>query len=350
MTKESKQAVDLRSLADILLAALDSRSRDIVSRRYGLKSGTTETLESIGREYGITRERVRQIQAQACRLLRTKEKDLAPAATMFGDIFQEHGGILAESHVVVLVEERSGDTSSPTLTAFCLDILPSYEYISRDPHFSPHWRNRDLIQSFHPSTVEIAEAVLADEGHPVAEEKLLVAALARLRELAQVVPKLHIKAQLTASLRIQKTPFGEWGLLRWPETNPRGVGDKAYAVMRRHNKPEHFTTITQLINEVRFDYKKANAQTVHNELIKDKRFVLVGRGLYGLAEWGYMPGTVADVISALLTRAGRPLSREELIEKVMEQRQVKKNTILLGLQNQDRFVRTDEDHYTLKEA
>lgn len=350
MNKEAKPSVDLKSLAAVLLAGLDSRAREIVSRRYGLKSGTAETLERIGREYGITRERVRQIQAQACRLLRAKEKELAPAVVMFGDIFQAHGGILAESHVAALVEERGPDTSSPTLTAFCLDILPSYEYVSRDPHFSPHWRDRDLMQPSNPSAVEIAEAVLTDEGHPVTEEKLLVEALARLRESAQVVLKLHLKAQLTASKRIKKTPFGEWGLLLWPETNPRGVGDKAYAVMRRHNKPEHFTAITQLINEVHFDHKKANAQTVHNELIKDKRFVLVGRGLYGLTEWGYIPGTVADVISALLARAGKPLSREEVIEKVMEQRQVKKNTILLGLQNQDRFVRTDEDHYILREA
>jgi hypothetical protein len=348
MTPSDRQSIDLAALTETLLATLDTRSKDIVSRRYGISSGAGETLESIGQEYGITRERVRQIQSQARRSLRGHEADLAPVAQVFADIFDSHGGVMAEVHVVDLVNQRFGQSYPSTITGFYLDVLPPYQYISRDSHFAPHWRHPELVQPHVPTVVETAEAVLAAHNHPIPEEKLMAALKAALEESGHQVPDLHIRAQLTASKRIAKTTFGEWGLVNWSETNPRGVGDKAYAVMRRHGKPEHFTEITKLINAAGFDHKTANPQTVHNELIKDSRFVLVGRGLYGLAEWGYIPGTVADVIASLLSKAGKPLTRDEVIEKVMEQRHVKKNTILLGLQNHERFARTGEDRYTLR--
>jgi hypothetical protein len=348
MTSRDQATIDLTALTEGLLATLDTRSKDIVSRRYGIHVGQPETLESIGKEYGITRERVRQIQSQARRALREHAAELAPVARVFLDIFQGHGGILAETHVVQLVNERFQQSYPATVTSFYLDVLPPYEYVSRDQHFASHWRHPELVQPQVAKVVETAESVLAAHNHPIPEEKLLTSMMAALHEAAHRVPEAHVRAQLTASKRIAKTTFGEWGLSEWSETNPRGVGDKAYAVMRRHGKPEHFTKITALINEADFDHKKANPQTVHNELIKDERFVLVGRGLYGLAEWGYIPGTVADVIASLLSQAGKPLSRDEVIERVMEQRQVKKNTILLGLQNHDRFQRTPEDRYTLR--
>lgn len=348
MTSHPGSVVDLKALTEALLATLDQRSRDIVSRRYGIESGVGETLESIGKEYGITRERVRQIQSQARRALRGHEAELGPIDGILNDIFTSHGGILAENHIVQLVHERLGQTHAPTITIFYLDVLPAYEYVSRDPHFAPHWRHTQVTAPHAPVVLEIAETVLAEHGHPLPEEKLANLLIAAMREKSHTVPMNHVQARLFASKRIEKTPFGEWGLTSWSETNPRGVGDKAYAVMRRHGKPEHFTAITRLINEAQFDHKKANPQTVHNELIKDDRFVLVGRGLYGLAEWGYIPGTVADVIASLLSAAGKPLSRDEVVEKVMEQRQVKKNTILLGLQNQDRFARGANDQYTLR--
>lgn len=348
MTDTSTQSIDLKALTEALLAMLDARSRDIISRRYGISSGRRETLESIGREYGITRERVRQIQSQARRVLRAHQNDLAPVAHILADIFGAHGGVLAELHIVELVNERLGQTYPATITSFYLDVLPPYQYISRDSHFIPHWRHPELVPSYVPAVVEAAQSVLAAHSHPLPEEKLLAALAAQLHGASHKVPEAHIRAQLIASKSIKRTPFGEWGLTSWSETNPRGVGDKAYAVVRRHGKPEHFTTIAQLINGAHFDAKKANPQTVHNELIKDGRFVLVGRGLYGLAEWGYIPGTVADVIASLLSEAGKPLTRDEVIERVMEQRHVKKNTILLGLQNQDRFARTPEDCYILR--
>lgn len=350
MPSNDPQSINLTELTTTLLDSLDARSRDIVTRRFGIATGQPETLDSIGQSYGITRERVRQIEAQAKKALAASAQPLEPVSQVFATIFTNHGGILAEEHIVALVRQTLGeDAVQNTHVTFYLEILPPYTYISRDSHFAPHWRHPAAVNPQAATIVEAAQDILKRANHPISEEELLQGIAESLQTTPAQLPQTHAYAHLVASKNISRTPFGEWGLVDWPETNPRGVGDKGYTVLRRHGKPEHFTRITELINEANFDHKKANAQTVHNELIKDERFVLVGRGLYGLAEWGYIPGTVGDVLESLLSKAAQPLTAEELITQVLEQRQVKKNTILLGLQNPKRFVKVGDNRYTLKE-
>jgi hypothetical protein len=96
--------------------------------------------------------------------------------------------------------------------------------------------------------------------------------------------------------------------------------------------------------------RKVHVATVHNELIKDTRFVLVGRGLYALAEWGYQPGVVKEIISKVLKESKKPLTKEEIVEKVLGQRFVKENTVALNLQDKNRFVKDDKGMYNVREA
>ncbi|MEX2054645.1 MAG: sigma factor-like helix-turn-helix DNA-binding protein [Candidatus Andersenbacteria bacterium] len=349
MTTSSETKVALTTLTDELLANLDARSKDVIQRRFGIKNGRVETLESIGKHYGVTRERVRQIEAQAKKSLANLKDLIRGVTVIFERIFHDNGGIIAQDHIVELVRAKfSGEELSASHILFYLEILPEFTYITRDTNFAPHWQSASQVNHLAVKIVQQAQTILKSAGHPIAQSELFSSIYQSIGESEAALPPAQIYAALRASKHLSLTPFKEWGLSDWAETSPRGVGDKAYAVLRRHNKPEHFTSITALINEASFDHKRANAQTVHNELIKDQRFVLVGRGLYGLAEWGYIPGTVADVLESLLKQSRRPLSREELIEQVLAQRQVKKNTILLGLQNEARFVKTAENRYTLK--
>jgi hypothetical protein len=159
-----------------------------------------------------------------------------------------------------------------------------------------------------------------------------------------------INGYLNLSKKIQINPFAEIGLKDWVDVKPRDVGDKASLVLKHHGKPEHYSVITDMINDHKFDDRIAYKETVHNELIKDNRFVLVGRGIYALASWGYKKGVVADVIKEVLAAAGHPLSREEIVASVMEKRQVKRNTILVGLSNKKYFQKTERNKYTLANA
>jgi len=313
-----------------------------------METGSLETLESIGREYGVTRERVRQIEAQAKKLLARREDLLQEVAMTLEQVFANYGGILAEDHLTEILDAEKSTELKPTLVFFFLDILPPYQRISRSDMFGLHWSHPGLHNRHNNAVVAAARSILKKAGHPLAEADLIAAIRNEIKVSETELPKMCIDALLKASKHVDFTVFSEWGLSDWVETKPRGVGDKAYIVLRRHGKSEHFREITNLINQSKFDHKQAHAQTVHNELIKDDRFVLVGRGMYGLKEWGYVPGTVADVLEAILSDADKPLTREELLERVLEQRMVKKTTVLLGLQNTSRFQKVSGDRYTLR--
>lgn len=338
----------LVSIVEKLLTILDERSQDVIKKRFGLESGQQQTLESIGDQYGITRERVRQIEAQAKRMLAERTEDLTPASELYASVFQNHGGALTEEQVRDIVRMIIQEELDLAYISFYLDILPPYTYVTNENQFQPHWRHPEFFPDHATEVVTTAKKILEEANRPHSQDELIEAIRKQFADAGTPLSNDHIYAWLVSSKHMQKNPFKEWGLVGWPEITPRGVGDKAYAVLRRYGKPAHFRTITDLINDAHFDRKRANAQTVHNELIKDSRFVLVGRGMYGLTEWGYIPGTVADVLEAVLKQAQMPLSREELIEKVLAERLVKKNTILLSLQDQSRFFKNAENRYTLR--
>ncbi|MBI3255895.1 MAG: hypothetical protein HYZ63_02895 [Candidatus Andersenbacteria bacterium] len=342
-------ALNMKALTDKLLSVLDARSKDVITRRFGLSSAEPETLEAIGNEYGITRERVRQIESNAKKSLAKLQDQLKPVDALLKKIFMQYGGLLAENHIARLVQSEIGQDVNPNVVRFYLEILPAYTYITKSTVFHPHWCQEDGKHDHVDHIVDAAKEILQSTKKPQFFKDLAQSVRTKLSTQEQILLEQHIEAALVAAKDIDLTAFGQWGLTDWAETSPRGVADKAYAVLRHHGQPAHFRTITTMINETAFDTKKANAQTVHNELIKDNRFVLVGRGLYGLKEWGYVTGTVADVLETILQKATAPMSREELIEEVLKQRMVKKNTILLSLQNPKRFTRVDKNRYELKQ-
>ena len=146
------------------------------------------------------------------------------------------------------------------------------------------------------------------------------------------------------SKTVAKNPLGEWGKASSPNIRTRGVKDYAYLVMRRHGTPLHFKEVADSISKT-FN-KKIHYATCHNELIKDSRFVLVGRGMYALAEWGYKKGIAREVIADILKREG-PLGKEEVIKRVNKERYFKKNTILVNLVNPKYFKKNKSGLYSV---
>jgi RNA polymerase primary sigma factor len=68
----------LKEQVDDVLDSISQRERRVLQLRFGLEDGRSRTLEEVGREFGVTRERIRQIEAKALRKLRhpTRSKKL----------------------------------------------------------------------------------------------------------------------------------------------------------------------------------------------------------------------------------------------------------------------------------
>ncbi|RJQ14751.1 hypothetical protein C4553_00295 [Candidatus Parcubacteria bacterium] len=340
-----------------IIEGLSPRLKEVVSLRFGLKDGRRQTLESIGQKYGITRERVRQIQNDAFKYLTTgaPASKIKPLIEALKDHIDAHGGVRKESTLLEADMAGSGsvDLTKPEQKAAVYLALHLGNYFNRHLE-SDQWHtfwgaNKNALQvvkkisSGLEDHFESKKQVLSeDEVRDVAERLL-----SKQGSFRGSISDKTISAYLGLAKPIAKNIYGEYGLRRWPQISPVGVRDKAFLVFQKLKKPMHFTEVAKAINEAAFSNRQAHPQTVHNELIKDNRFVLIGRGMYALKDWGFVPGTVRDVLVNIMKKSNKPLAKEEILEEVARQRIVKPNTITLNLQNKNSFRKTTDGRYTL---
>ncbi len=342
-------AASLRAAVGSLVDLLDERSRRIVTHRFGLGDGRPQTLHAIGLAEGVTRERIRQIEQSAIRKFQAHRGALvsrdatAQVLDAAEGLLRALGGAAREDIMSELLQLH-GPPDEAALRLL-LRVCPGVADTRETQRYVRHYRLSGEVAV--DRVLDGARTILTEQKRLLPDEEFL--AVVRTRA-ALTVSDAALRSILSVSRLIVRTPFGEWGLHGWAEATPRGVGDKSYIVLKRAGQPLHFVAIAEGINAARFDRRLAHAQTVHNELIRDERFVLVGRGLYALREWGYQPGTVADVLRRILRRAPHSMPREELVDEVLKERLVKRNTVLLALQDRSQFVRTVDGRYTVVEG
>lgn len=336
-----------RAVAKVL-SSLPPKSREVLARRFGIGYESPETLESIGKSHGITRERVRQIQEYGLGKLEVYriEEALGPFFRNAQNHMQEKGGVVKESDFFAAL----GKPKDRAAISFALKLMRGL--VRRDETDDLHARY--ALDEKHLEMTEGwalgVHTALSQGNGPIPISQLLM--LVRTEgEKAGNAPKISPEYFISLSKRIKQGPFGGYGLVEWPAIRPRGVRDKAHLVFEKEARPLHFREISNLIDAhfVRAEkgLRKTNPQTVHNELIKDPRFVLIGRGLYALANWGYNPGTVKDVLVQILKEKGQPMIREEILTLIAQRRFVKPNTVFLNLQNKNYFQKLTDGKYYL---
>lgn len=357
---QSQQSVALEHFdpADVtneLLKQLSQKEADVLRRRFGLGQDQRETLEKIGHRYQVTRERVRQIERWAIAHIRksnTTRTALHDLDVLLQQLLEVNGGLMLEEDLIQSLHAQAAQTSqSRAAVEFLLHEFMS-DKVERvtDTLYKPFWRLKFGKYEVLPKVLAEAEAVIREHGQPVDQAGLL--GKLRTRSEIQAQPQLTdtiLLSFLNVATTIERNPFGEFGLRDWGSIVPRRMHDKILLVMRKHGQPMHFQEIAQKINELGFDQRQAYPPTVHNELILNDDYVLIGRGIYALREWGYKPGVVADVLTAILRENSQPMTRDALVSKVLEQRRVKRNTIHLALTNKQRFSRLPDGRYTLTE-
>jgi len=347
--KEKIKGAELEAVVFDLLASFPEKNQEIVKRRFGLSLKDGETLEAIGRDYGITRERVRQIEAATLNSLKESGeiKKLAPFEEAISEALAELGGIAEEKKLLRKVLGADFELPSYRHCAlFVLYLSDQFFDFSENQKFNRAWTIKRGFFQRSEAVISAAKQILAELGEPVSFDALyqkIDAASVPTDDLGPeaIQSYLHVSKEVTDNL------YKDWGLSSWSEINPRGVKDKAFMVLKKAGQPLHFQKITALINQNKFDNKQAHAPTVHNELIKDPRFILVGRGIYGLKSWGYRQGTVKEIIADILARAKKSLPREKVVDLVLKQRMVRRSTVLLNLQDSSLFLR-DKNEISLK--
>ncbi len=326
-----------------LLAVLPERARDVIESRYGLGKETKKmTLEAIGKRYGITRERVRQVENYALNSIK-KSDVFGKEKEAFSDlerVMKKLGGIVSEED---LLSHLSKDKSTQNHIHLMLVLGDIFKKEKEDEHFKHRWHiSDDLARKVHDALRKLYKNL--SNNDLVSELDIIASFLNQVEEIDEDYKKDQevVKRWLSLSKTIGKNALGEWGLVSSPNIRAKGMRDYAFLVIRKHGSPIHFREVAKNIEKL-FG-KKAHVATTHNELIRDPRFVLVGRGLYALAEWGYMSGVVKDVIRKIIEKHG-PLSLKEIVEKVLKERYVKENTIVVNLQNQKFFKKNEEGKY-----
>ena len=325
-----------------LLSVLTKRGQDVLISRYGLGPKAAKfTLDAIGKKYNITRERVRQIENHSLSTIRKSKiyKDLEPIFTELKVVISDLGGIISEHD---LLTHLSKDLSIQNHFYFLLIIGEEFKREKADEEFKHHWHIDQKLSEKIKSALRKLYSKLSDD-ELMFESDLINSFLEEVKDLNEKYKNEEvIKRWLSVSHKINKNPLGEWGRTSSSNVNAKGMRDYAFLVIRKHGSPIHFKEVAKAITL--YFNKKAHVATTHNELIKDPRFVLVGRGLYALSEWGYISGVVKDVIKKILEKEG-PLMKDKIIEKVLKERYVKENTILVNLQNPKYFKKDKEGRY-----
>ncbi|HEX7651627.1 MAG TPA: sigma factor-like helix-turn-helix DNA-binding protein [Candidatus Paceibacterota bacterium] len=333
---------DPAALVKKLLADVPERAREVLTYRFGLgASAERQTLEEIGDRWSITRERVRQIEAAGLDAVRGGAA--FKGAEKAFDELQAHiealGGIVPEDE---LLAGLAKDEKSRNRFRFLLVVGSAFFRERETDDFYARWHVDSTTAEKVHAALSSLYAALSDED-VLPEGELLDRFLDELKGVNDAYKNEEImKRWLSLSKTIGANPLAEWGRSEAPAIRTKGIRDYAYLVIKQKGTPMHFSDVAKQISSL--FAKKAHVATTHNELIKDPRFVLVGRGLYALAEWGYSPGVVRDVIRDILKKQG-PLTRERVMEEVRKVRYVKDNTILVNLNDSKNFKRTKDGKY-----
>jgi len=342
-----------KQIVSELLKALNDREKEILTKRYSLKGEKKNTLEGIGKKHGITRERVRQIENIAVKKAKSiaeKLDQIEDLKTSVDDLLDQYLGILGEKKKKKKIIDQEENKEDYYITKFLISKLLDnhYDIKNEDDEFITSYRKKEHNwEEFYDAVQKIIQ-IFEKKAEPIHKNQLW--------KTYENEPEINFKSDklnddillnyLIMSKKIEENPLGEVGLINWKSITPKRMGDKIKLVMKNLQKPLHFREIAEEINKMNFDKKIAHPATIHNELILDDDYILVGRGIYALKKWGYEPGKVSDVVEKILKKEGS-LSKKDLIDKVLEKKLVKRTTINLAIINNKNIKKDKNGNYYL---
>jgi hypothetical protein len=332
-----------------ILNNLTEKENEIISRRIWLNSNQ-ETLQSIWNSYKITRERVRQIEDVGIKKIWRiiKSTKLWKIQELWESILKLHWWLLVKDKLINwIINELKLDKD---INNWILEIILQSDFnlnkskpqLGTKTYFFFPEVNRKLITEVHKEAIKILKKKWDIMEQSILDEMIKINLFSSFGKIENVL----IDSILDIFLDIVKWEEKYIWLEKWKILNPATLKDKTIYVMKKTKKPMHFIELTNLISN--YFNESVKVATIHNELIRNNEFVLIGRGIYVLKEWWYKPGTVLDVIIDILQKAKKPLSTDSIVSKVLKLRKVKSSTVYMNLQNRTHIQRVWRNIYTLK--
>lgn len=351
MVQDTSQIVPIlpeaRNLINNLLILLSPKEKHIIENRYSLNNRPHATLEKIGQEFNVTRERIRQIEKNALKKLsRNVTNTRLHAFNQYANIIiQKYEGVILEDKIISEILNMITDPKTVDAYALklALELDANLEHVPNTINFYPYFKLKTIERREINNICEQTIAYLNGKNDIENIDQILTALE---NKTGKKFNRQFVMSCLELDRRIKIVKKGI-GLSSWRHINPRTLRDKIFYVLNEVQKPIHYVELSNKIAGANFDKKTINVQAVHNELIRDNAFVLIGRGIYALRKWGYEDGTVSEVIAGILKEKGA-LTRDQIIAEVLKKRQVKRITILLNLKNKPIFERVGRDAYGLK--
>ena len=152
-----------------LLSGLPQRTREILVRRFGLNNNKKETLEFIGKDYNITRERVRQIEREGVKRVMESSKKKVSIFLSLNKEMDRFGGLKREDK---LINSLSKEEQNNSHLIFLLSIGEYFKRIGETEDTHSLWTNNDESLYTAKEVIEHAYKLLLEEGTLPAIEKI----------------------------------------------------------------------------------------------------------------------------------------------------------------------------------
>lgn len=344
-------------LASLLNRSGNERTIEIVSKRYGLMNGEKQTLEEIGDNYGVTRERIRQVQKKALNRMKHPMNSIKDQlAGLIEEVLFRNGGILSAEEADLEIPKALGGIKDDGSSI--LDLLSDLGW----------------IQNCRIGDIAIYSPLLSGVSLCKLSEKINL--LIKTADLGMSVSSIIEKIWLFSKIKDERFDSNEF-VLKYCRTDPR-IEEMAITsaypeiifrhytsgqfpkkgwvvlmkrVLEEEQMPLHFTEITNKVNDLMGNSERQlDVRRGHSILIEDEIFAHSGvNGTYGLTAWGLKKELTPQVIVECMKKAGFPLHWKQIYNYVSKYKNTKPANIVRCLEDNRLFKKVDAGVYWLNE-